>query len=744
MHKRSLFFAAFILLSLFLSSCSGLVDGIMGENEDEDEGSSFSRMLTLTIDNYTDVIDTSNSSPRLARKVARTISAESYKNTEAGLKFWVYGSSTDGEELNPTNVDFTKGSTDYSGLISLDKISASDWYLTLVVVTEDITPISIDDVFNEAVLIGRANVDLRSGTSVTFSLTTEGLVKEAAVKLTVKPKANWFTTSSNPDSTWSVKAAIYDRVTGAIEKDNEASPGSTEKVLYTSGTDTFTAPPAAANYEIPSMKPGTYLFKVSFSNKDTGKTYVWSDLIRILPGKTLEQDVEVPNIIGLPPTAPTHFFAQYAAKVESDAAVSGTAKYAETPSSDFYVVDFTWTAGDSKNEQYFELDIAEFSDTFDESAASVTYPATDADWDTLVGDSTIKVSTYNAATFFETSHESKWFDSHVTTGSGANEYALGSSLYSGSQHAEFILELGKRYYARIRAVNDAGDSDYAYVNLSGVTASDDRSEKYLTFDSSTINLYRVCYSLNGGVYYGEGKDTADGKEVTEDILEYYSRNTTSGAPIKDISKGGYDEHTTNKCKTADETVIKGDTALTQWLDRSTRKAFVDTTIEDATGVKSMTKYSGYKNLDLSATLINAIYEILNPAEYEFGDDWVTISNTPKKPDNSDDTANATSDVPVEKDGNVDAKAGKVKISVTLPAAAAGASGATWVYDYLDFQIRKNDGKEYHFERKESQPRGTATESTEAKLGAGIYDVTIIGRYGSTVNSFKFLLTVTNN
>ena len=754
MHKRSLFFAAFILLSLFLSSCSGLVDGIMGENEDDN--SSSSKTLTLTIDNYTKVIDTSSGSARLSKRIARTISADSYKNTDENLSFWVFGNSSDSENLKPTKVSFTATTEDeYKGIISLDDITAADWYLTVAVVIagdanntfanygDATAEPTVDNLKTDAVLLGRANVDLRAGSSVSFTLTTDGLTKQATIDLSISSKDGWFVAGNYPTDTWTVKAGIYDRVTGNVVKDSTASPASTETELYSASADDFSSTATTeSNYTVSAIAPGNYLFKVSFANSKTGKTYAWSDLIRVLPGKGITTEIAIPNVIGALPTAPATFVAQYACSDDGDDGTKGSAKYAEKPLADSYVVDFSWTRKSTdtlKNELYYEIDIAELGDTFVEGTDAL--PDNDT-WSTSSTKYTSK--TYDGKSFFATSATSVYYDSGVEVTDSLGTYAIGSSLLAGSNHAEFVLSLGKRYYARIRAVNDAGCSDYTYVTL-GETTSDAaaRSDKYLAFNSATINLFRICYNFNSGTFYEEGKDSTEG--VTKDVFKYFSRNISAGVDVIDISKGAYDAEATgdNKSKTTDPTVIKGSDALVKWRDKATGKVYKDESIADATDAtkKSGVKYSGYKNLNRVAASGDIDVEILDQNAYKFDASWIKVSNKVRAADSS--LAETAVDCAITSnttnDGSASGSVGTFTISLEMPSG-----DDTWVYDYVDFKISKNDGTEYLYEKKVDIARGTATVTSEKALGAGIYTVTLIGRYGNTLNSFTFTLTVANN
>ncbi len=313
MKKKQWLLALFMALSFVFASCSGLIDGIMGSNDDDDDDSSSSRTLTITVDNYADVIDTSSSTARLARMIA----PESYKNTDV-TAFWVYGSSSDGETLSPKSVSFTKydendnTTSEYSGDVTLD-ISNSNWNLTLVAVVESLTNPTEADVLAAAVLIGRANVDLRTGSSATFTLVPDGLTKEANVTLSLSSKENWFTTKDYPVSDWTVTAGIYDRVTGEVI--NDSNSNKSVVTLYDSGKDVFaydsennSSKATVNNYSV-TMNPGTYLFRVIFANNKTKKNFVWNDTIRILPGKDFSDTIAIRNLIGIAPVSPASFYA---------------------------------------------------------------------------------------------------------------------------------------------------------------------------------------------------------------------------------------------------------------------------------------------------------------------------------------------------------------------------------------------------------------------------------------------------
>ena len=741
MKKKQWLLALFMALSFVFASCSGLIDGIMGSNSDEEETSSTgSKTLTISVSNYADVIDTSSDTARLAKSVARTISADSYKNTEADLAFWLYGSSTDGETLSPKSVNFTKKvagddtTSETSGTVTLD-ISASNWYLTLVAVTEELSSPSESDVISKGVLIGRANVDLRTGTSATFKLGYDGLSTAADVNLELIDESEWFATmgtelksgatagsTDEADLLWSINVGIYDSVTGAVVNSSEKALKNAD---FISAATAGTGETQTYNYTVSGIAAGTYLFKITFSNADdSSKVFYWSHDIRIIPGKKIEKVQEIPNVIGTKPNAPSKFYAQY------------TETFAEVPYGDAFIADFNWgrPSSDLKNESYFELEIAELAEdtttvTFDLSKLAsmdddlwADYATEGANTDPDDTNEFSKVTSYNAKSFFETSATSPYYDSGVKGGSPVA--ALKSSLLSGSEHAEFVLSQGKRYFARIRAVNNSGESAWKYVSLSetavaGRQTSAGANLTYKNFTSS-INLFKIVYDPNGYTFYENG-NTASGTK--DEVKKYFSQESSLGVAVIDISSGASDGSGTSYApKDTNATVIDTSTGnlYKTWLDTETKTAY------------SETVYKGYENLYLKAIVgTDAEYEIIDPATYKIDSTWVTFT---------DSSSTTVGNVTVSANGEsykASAKQGKLNVTLKLPAATTTVS---WVYDYVEFKIVRTDGTSYLYEKKTGIKRDTDI-SVEQYLGTGIYQVTITARYGSIINSYVCDLTV---
>ena len=103
----------------------------------------------------------------------------------------------------------------------------------------------------------------------------------------------------------------------------------------------------------------------------------------------------------------------------------------------------------------------------------------------------------------------------------SSDFYSSGSLLTGNTAAAAYLELGVRYAARLRAVNDAGKSDWAYVTVDGT--------KGTAFTSAVISRYRITYNLNGGVYYSDGDTSKTGSAVN--IVEYFCEKTTGGNAI---------------------------------------------------------------------------------------------------------------------------------------------------------------------------------------------------------------------
>lgn len=651
-NRKSIFAFFAICAAMIFASCSNIVDAnVSSSSEDKNT-------LNIEVTNYDEVVTQASKS---ANRASRTIIPDSFDSD--GVDFYLYGTNTSGGTFGPSKVDFkgnaeaAGGTSKTVGTVSIPANSAV-WEFTLVAVASGATaPTDETTLKNDAVLIGYSSMDMLNGDTAKFTLSPDGLTKEAEIAMKL------YTDGWELPAGFTAKAGIYLLTTGA-DAGADATP--TEKDVAFTATSIDAE--HAVDYAIASFAPGTYLFKVTFEKTGLNKKFYWSDVLVVLPGKTIENKVGIPNVIGTAPTAPTAFKAGYVEKTED--------KY-----SGWYTTAFEWERG-SKNENNFEIEVLEFND-----ADTVTPPAdADAGWTTAL-----------AAGSFET-YNSKF--------SEAANYESGS-LLSGNTKAQLRLELGKRYFARIRAVNDAGESAWTLVDLTAAPAEPTGTQK---FTGNTINRYRLTYFMNGGTYYADETAAEGGTGgSTADIVEYYCENSTAGTAIK----------------TADGTpIIKKNTyTWSYWSKDATSEA---ASRYNAPGT-APANYTGYKNLDLYAMFTtDAGVAIFDKKSLEIQDGWITVDTgtlTGKT---------ATIEVTTQTEVKWTFKPGEVK-------DAEGKKIENFAYDKVNFTVTKGGAT---FEAKSADNVSAATDFTMSNLAAGIYQVMFTAHYGTTTVSYPITADIT--
>lgn len=537
------------------------------------------------------------------------------------------------------------------------------WEFTLVAVTSGDAAPTEANLKDNAVLIGYSSMDMLNGDTAKFTLSPDGLTKEAEIAMKL------YTDGWTLPAGFTAKAGIYDLATGA---DAGADVAATEKDVDFKATSIDAD--HAVDYAIASFTPGTYLFKVTFEKTGSNKKFYWSDVLVVLPGKTIDNAVGIPNIIGIAPTAPTAFKAGYVEKSED--------KF-----SGWYTTAFEWERG-SKNENNFEIEVLEFND-----ADTVTPPAdADAAWTTALA--TGKSVTYGSK-----------FSSVANYESG--------SLLSGNTKAQLRLELGKRYFARIRAVNDAGESAWTLVALADAPAEPTGTK---AFTGTTINRYRLTYFMNGGSYYADkataDADTAGTGGKPEDIVEYYCENSTAGTPIT---------------KADGTPIIKKNTYTWSYWSKDATSETLSRYNEPGTAPKA---YKGYKNLDLYAMFAaDASVAIFDKKSLEIQDGWITVATPGTLTGKT-----ATIDVATETEVKWTFTPGEVK-------DAEGKKIENFAYDKVNFTVTKGGTT---FEAKSADNVGAAKEfaMSLSNLPAGIYQVMFTAHYGTTTVSYPITATIT--
>ena len=510
---KKILFITFSAAVLMLTACkhdvkTGTVKG---------DGITADKTITLNLNTNGDytVFSTKNNS-------SRTIVSNPY--TAGELVFYMYGSNVTKQThlgMQEITVNSTDGKT---GKASLE-IGSYVWELCIVAYPSTPAPTVLDydgsneaTILADAVLIGRASADLRGDTNkVDFVLMPDGLTRTGNISIKLQT-GGW-----TMDSAYTAKVGIYDHETGTeiSALTTPKADGVTEKSFNSTDGLIPNAAPENANYTAngKNIAPGnSYDLVVEFTSPN-GKKYYWSDNLVVLPGKGNSETVVIPNTIMLPPDPPTAFNAGYI-----------------LPGSDIasmYQVEFTWTRSAGKTEKYYELQIASLGipdvNTDDDNTNDVSYslPTDDSEWEAEVfkeaDGSNAQVDGYSALTSVE-KYGMDFYQNHNIWVSG--------SLLKGNETATTKLVLGKRYFARIRAINDAGESAWAYVTLNGNTSTGSTA-----FTSQTINLYRITYQ----------KTDMNGKLVTYtstpafENVQYYNQNETDGVPIAISNRNAAEE-----------------------------------------------------------------------------------------------------------------------------------------------------------------------------------------------------------
>lgn len=661
-NRKNIFAALAACAAMIFASCSNLTDANVSSNSEN------RNPLNVEITNYDDIL--SDVSVQ-ANTDSRTIIPDSFDAD--GVDFYIFGTNVAGGTLTPTQVTFTgkDGTSKTVGTVDIPA-DANIWDFTLVAVPTGDPATSAAEAVQNAVLIGYDTVDMLNGDVAKFTLAPDGLTKEGEIAMKL------YTDGWPIPTGFTAKAGIYLLTTGADATATGDGTGTATEAAA-AFTDATVDEANAVSYAVASMKPGTYLFKVTFTN-DTGKrNFYYSDVIVVLPGKTIDEVVGIPNVIGTIPAAPTAFKAGYVASTED--------KY-----NGIYITEFEWVRPTSKNESYLEIDLLELAD------ATTALPGADAAWTTAI-DTDGSVSTTYGMDF-----------------AASGIYESGSIL-SGNKTVQVKLELGKRYAARIRAVNDAGASDYAYVALSDTTNG-------TAFTSTVINRYRIKYYLNSGTLYPTANDA-----------ENKTSGSTTNVVVYDCERTGV---AILNGTVAPNIIKKGDYTWSYWSTDATTASKYPMTGDPA----APEAYTGYANLDLYAIFTtNAEVEIFDKASLKILPGWITMDTTPLTGNTATkDYANVTGD--------------KI-VWVITPADIKAPDGTTTIenfaYDSVTFTVSKS-GTTYYAATETGVGYGSGAGAGTAgtfelpvsslAAGAGVYQVMFTAVYKTTTVSLPVTFTYT--
>lgn len=536
-----------LALLLGLAGCQNSLEG----DSVSGDGIEGLRTLTVEIKNYSEFVEESSvQANRFAP--ARSIMPDAFTTADT-LSYYLYGKASNGEEKKWTLV------TVDAGKFSLD-VEPYNWNLTLAVTADAKTIADADElatVKGKAVLIGYAAVDLtRHANSASFTLKPDGLTTPGKVKLTTSLEGSW----TIPDNIESVRLGIYNFTKGTVVNYSDDS-STVVTATKSAGTIAF---PSTFGDSSKDLAPGTYTFKVEFLNAKAECEAEWSDSIVILPGKTNDKPVAVPNVIGAKPAAATDFTASY---------VDGTKD--STPG--FYDVMFEWNGDACINERSFEIDLLEVTG---KTVAAI--PTDDTTWDSAVTDSGKTAVTYGSKVI-------------------SDPFYVEGSLLANNTSLTMKLPLGKAYVARIRAVNRAGSSDNAYVTVGTGKGTG------TVFEGTFINLFRIRYNLQGGTY-----TPATGTAQTTPIVDYASKEIAYRVP--DTSGAA----TTN-------TLVKNSLSWTKW--KKADNTYVDTTATSKySGPENIDLYACYTT-DADVDIFDAADYKLDASWITVGKNNVALTGT---------------------------------------------------------------------------------------------------------------------
>lgn len=481
-------------------------------------------------------------------EISEDHSEESYANNNyrsilpqlnAGTKYdyYLYGKSERNVlKLEKVTLTSAGGKTTFT-----HTMSPGVWEFDLYALPENsAVPVNTTEALEKCSLIAKTACDLSSSDgAATFTLGSSGLTGFGDFNLSLllsddKGATSWH--KNIPESSY-IQLIVEEIVSGK----NLAG-----KVL------TFNDGKLIETASSPSFPIGTYNLMVYVMDSNGKDCYMsWGDTITIAKNRTTSETVYIPDLIGKKPEKVTSLKAVYLQGSED----------AENHL-DYYQVYFQWDASAINNERYFELQVADISDN-DTYGTIATF-----DWKNRAGTSYVSYTPTGELPYKQTLEANGTIQPLEATGA----YGTGS-LNANQRGVTLWLELGRKYSARIRAVNDAGCSDWTQVSLpdgsSGNTVTLNQAEKdamknptikYFVDSQATpavsdsINRYRLLYNFNGGktdITQWQTAVDSDLKKLTatdpnySGIVEYHCADAgcTVGVPLWDgecVYTGGLD------------------------------------------------------------------------------------------------------------------------------------------------------------------------------------------------------------
>lgn len=272
--------------------------------------------------------------------------------------------------------------------------------------------------------------------------------------------------------------------------------------------------------------PGEYNFTVHFYDKNNpNRSAYYSDTILLLGNQTTEKILEIPEVIGSKPAAPSSMVCGYIDPSDLD--------------SEKYMLDVEWT-DNAKNEEYFRLEIMEI-DGDEDAAISSTYEEYIKG---ILGKSTVHALSARdalwaslATTFEVISIENDYFEQMGMVSSNQ----VRGSLSRNSNTVIFPVLLGRRYLLRMCAVNSEGVSEYVYPDIFAGSYRNINAAHWVWDDSDydncnlCINRYKIAYMLNNGNFYDDSSSEVVTPYISLDKVSYQSQTKAGSTLLNPVS-----------------------------------------------------------------------------------------------------------------------------------------------------------------------------------------------------------------
>lgn len=489
LKKFGMIVSVVALLTLALVGCK---NGMLGEDDATVNGKrpTGDEKISLTITNF----ENKGGSKR-------TIAPEEIDLKVGGYTFVAEASMGRGK-WGPEKV-----TVDANAQVDLSGLTAGVWAVTITAYEDRLltangvnTPQTADvgDIIaqknNAAVLSGTATVDVTGGTTAARITLTPWNMGENG-ELTLKFNFHDEDTAKIAAGAYEITAGIYNRHTGTVI--NDAQQTSTEKVITN---------PAVGNdirdyLTSTKVAKGEYTLKIAIKNTNTGKSAIWSDVLIVEGNRTITHTQNLPKLLDEAPKDPANFAAYWDKDQVNKEGVG-------------YVMQFAWDRK-SFSETEFVLEVADITEKFDKSGANaVRYDGVDVAngeqlWQKIDADPGKTVYSFNKDNF--------------SSPLSFPIYAKNGSVLAGSSSVEYRLMTGTVYTARIKAINDFGESNWIYLGGGAEPASAWTGGNKERLDENTefiFDIFTITYDLGNYMLLKDGQQAAAGQKSTVMSIKY--------------------------------------------------------------------------------------------------------------------------------------------------------------------------------------------------------------------------------